>query len=215
GYRDNAFERVELIKQLGQRLPDNIRVLQSISFLSADECLKPIKSDILGLAHLFTEDSSTLTKIDFQWKKLHHTIWTETSNTLKLWSEVANYRDATGENPYHDLAEIALTALSLPHSNADVERTFSNMNFVKSKLRNKMKLSTLKAILTIKYGLKRQNTCCASYELPSDILRKIGTVEAYSYKISAREPEPSTLHASSSTVVHTTKRTGMQLLLNN
>ena len=133
---------VELAKQLRQHLPDNIRVLQSISLLSADECLKAIKSSILSLASLFTEDASTLTKIDFQWKKLHHTGWTETSNTLKLWSEVANYRDASGENPYLDLAEIAISALSLPHSNADVEHTFSNMNFVKSKLRNKMKLST-------------------------------------------------------------------------
>lgn len=154
-------------------------MLQFVSLLGVSECLKPIKPDIIELAQLFTDDPSSLTRTDFQWRKLHHIIWTEISSTLKFWLEVANYRDAAGENPFMDITEMALSAQSLPHSNADVERAFGNMNLVKSKLRNKMKILTLKAILAFRYGMKNHESCCASYELPRDVLRKIVTIDSY------------------------------------
>ena len=47
------------------------------------------------------------------------------------------------------------TALILSYSNADIETVFSPMNYVKSKLINKMKLLVLNAILTMKFGLIR------------------------------------------------------------
>lgn len=53
---------------------------------------------------------------------------------------VNEYRDAAGENPFKKLSDFVLKLLSLPFSNADVERVFSTMNFVKNKTRNRMKL---------------------------------------------------------------------------
>lgn len=171
---------VELVKQLRQRLPENVGVLQSMSMLSVTECLKPIKPDIIELSKLLVGDNAEyLTQVDFQWKKLHHTKWTETANTLHFWTEVANYRDSSGENPYKELSEVALSALSLPHSNADVERSFSHMNLIKTKLRNRMNLSTLSAIMSVRYGLKRNGKCCATYELPDEVVKKIGSMESY------------------------------------
>ncbi|GCB66408.1 hypothetical protein scyTo_0010096 [Scyliorhinus torazame] len=171
---------VELVKQLRQRLPDNVGVLQSVSLLSVSECLKPIKPDIIELSKLFVgDDPSYLTHIDFQWKKIHHTKWSETGNTLHFWAEIANYRDSSGENPYKELSEVALTALALPHSNADVEHCFSHMNLIKYKLRNRMKTSILNEIMSVKYGLKRNDKCCATNELPTNVVKKIGTMEAY------------------------------------
>ncbi|CAB1415722.1 unnamed protein product, partial [Pleuronectes platessa] len=49
---------------------------------------------------------------------------------------------------------ISLTNDLRPHSNAGVERLFSQMSVVKSKLRNRMSLQTLKSILCVGYGLK-------------------------------------------------------------
>ena len=72
-----------------------------------------------------------------------------------------------------------MTVLSLPHSNADVERLFSQVGIVKTKLRNRMRISTLNSILAIKYGLKRHGQCCYQYELPRDVVKKIGSLEAY------------------------------------
>lgn len=200
-FRDEADIRgrcikfmVVLVKQLNQRLPDNYQVLQSMSYLSASECLKPIKPDILELAKKFVNNDDTLTRIDFQWRKLHTVLWKQNSNTLDLWAEISSYRDATGENPFSDISELAMAVLTLPHSNADVERVFSQMNLVKSKLRNRLSIKSLNAILTIKYGLKRCGQCCYEYNLPKEVIKLIGSIKAYQPSVSHTQPGTSLEH---------------------
>ena len=170
---------VELVKQLQQRLPDNVQVLKSMSLLSAGECLQPIKPGIIDLAKMFTDSDEILTRVDFQWRNLHKVLWKKNSDTSELWAEISSYSDATGENPFSDLADLALTVLTLPHSNADVERIFSHMNIVKSKLRNRLSIKSLNALLTIRYGLRRNGSCCYDYKLPKEVLKSIGTLKAY------------------------------------
>ena len=51
----------------------------------------------------------------------------------------------------------------MPLSNADVERVFSQMSLVKSKLRNKIGQETLSNILHIKYGLRQNGICCKDF----------------------------------------------------
>lgn len=50
--------------------------------------------------------------------------------------------------------KLRVTVLSLPHSNAEVGRVFSQVSVVKDKLRNRMFLQTLNSALYIRYGLK-------------------------------------------------------------
>ena len=88
--------------------------------------------------------------------------------------------DASGVNPYKELNELAFNVLSLPHSNAEVERLFSQLNIVKSKLRNRLKTDTVNAILAVKGGLRRVGKCCYSYELPRSVVKLIGTMAVYS-----------------------------------
>ena len=56
------------------------------------------------------------------------------------------YRDSAGKNPFEELSKFALKLLSLPHSNGDIERVFSQMNLIKNKTRNRMELPTLNAM---------------------------------------------------------------------
>ena len=120
-----------------------------------------------------------LTRIDFQWRSLHKVLWKKNTDTLELWTEIFSYTDAAGENPFTDLADMALRVLTLPHSNADVERIFSHMNVVKSKLRNRLSIKSLNALLTIKYGLRRNGNCCCDYKLPNEVLKNIGSLKTY------------------------------------
>ena len=53
------------------------------------------------------------------------------------------------------------------------------MNYIKSKLQNKIKLSLLNAILTVKFGLARLGKCCSTYELPYQVLKIIDTAKVY------------------------------------
>ena len=73
-----------------------------------------------------------------------------------------NLRNSAGDSNYEELANFTLRALSLPISNFFVERVFSIMATVKTKLRNRMSFSMLVAIMRIcihlhvlnKYGMK-------------------------------------------------------------
>ena len=93
--------------------------------------------------------------------------------------EVWAFKDASGVNPFKDLAAFAISMLVLPHSNAEVERVFSQMNIVKSKLRNRMETQMANAILAIRAGLKRSGKSCFEYEIPDTVVAKIGTSETY------------------------------------
>ncbi|KAF0722693.1 Uncharacterized protein FWK35_00033829 [Aphis craccivora] len=95
------------------------------------------------------------TKSSEEMQNLTHVKWIEKANTIKFWQEVAEYSDASGLNPYNELLSVAIKLLSLPWSNADVERLFSQINIVKTKLRNRMGPKLLDSISTIKAGLRR------------------------------------------------------------
>lgn len=71
------------------------------------------------------------------------------------------------------------SAMALPFSNAFIERAFSVMNNVKNKMRNKMCLKSLNAVLHIKYGLIMTNQCCKEIEYSTEVLKKIESTEKY------------------------------------
>lgn len=66
-----------------------------------------------------------------------------------FWVNVLHVKDSGGKYAFKELAEFVLRTLSLPLAKATVERVFSIMNFVKSKSRNRMQISTLEAIIRI------------------------------------------------------------------
>ncbi|KAK4319969.1 hypothetical protein Pmani_009128 [Petrolisthes manimaculis] len=117
---------------------------------------------------------------EFQFKKNNLIDWTNKTSTVQFWDEVFKYSDASGSNPFQEVAEFAMKILILPHSNAEVERIFSQMNVRKSKLRNKMGTKLVNSLLHIKYGLRRHDKCCRDYVLPAETLQKIGRMESYS-----------------------------------
>jgi len=154
-----------LIQQLQQRLPENFKVFEKINMLSPTNVLKQVKDTISPLCELLGYESKLIEKIDFQWRKINVLLWNETTNVVQFWVEVKNYTDACGENPLKELSELALTTLSLPFSNAEVERVFSQMNLIKSKTRNRMGTELLTSLLQIRSGLKRHGKCCHNFIL--------------------------------------------------
>ena len=78
-----------------------------------------------------------MAKTDYQLQKINLVDWINKTNTEKFWSEVDDYKDASGSNPFLELYQCAISVLILPHSNAEIESEFS-CNCVKSKLRHSM-----------------------------------------------------------------------------
>ncbi|XP_031733330.1 uncharacterized protein LOC116399955 [Anarrhichthys ocellatus] len=176
---------VALSKELQGRLPDNLEALRNMALFSVKDTLNHNKgtTEIIKVAELLGYHPQTIDKIVSQWRIIHLFRWDSTENTVEFWSEVKHYRDTSGSNPFEELCKAALAALSLPHSNAEVERLFSQMSVVKSKLRNRMLLHTLNSILLVRYGLKLAGDTCYQHKLPSEVLEQFGTKTAYGFKV--------------------------------
>lgn len=123
-----------------------------------------------------------------QWHILHSFKWVSQKN-IPFWVEVKKYQNASRDHIFEDISALAIACLSLPHSNAEVERLFSQMNSIKNKQRNRMSLITPNSILCIKDSLRKSGQCCHNYVFPKAVLDKIGTMEKYSKSCAA---EPST-----------------------
>lgn len=175
---------LKLIEQLKQRLPDNMALLENIKELSVSRCLRAHRANFLS-QDLLSElqiPSEKLDMLEIQWCTLSNVHWDSASSNdgMKLWFEIYNYTNSKGENTYREIAEFAFTILSLPLSNASVERVFSFLNIIKSKLRNRLYISTVDAIIMVKTGLLVKNKNCYNYILPDNVIQNVGTSQKYS-----------------------------------
>jgi hypothetical protein len=125
---------------------------------SPSEYPKPTKK-------LFIPDAERHTATEYQWRNLTYVQRVETMDSPKVWAEVHTYRDSTGKKPFRGLADVALSFLTLSHSDAGVGRVFCAVNLIKNKLTNRMKTQTLHTVLEIKFGPRRERKCCHSYNL--------------------------------------------------
>lgn len=123
---------------------------------SVEKILRSKKDNIVEILEHFK--ISDIDEIFRQYNKISFVKWENIEDTVKFWAEVLRYEDACGNNPFLLLAKFAISLLSLPWSNAEVERVFSQVNIVKTKLRNRMNIDTLNSILCIRYWIKQQSS---------------------------------------------------------
>lgn len=64
---------------------------------------------------------------------------------------------------FKELSNFALRVLTLPVSNAVVERVFSVMNTIKTKLRNRMSMDMLVSLIRIKLHCRVKKICCINF----------------------------------------------------
>lgn len=178
---------IVIVKQLLQRLPDNIQILEEIEVFSPQNALSQVKDNIISICKHFGIETPIIEKIDLQWRKINLVIWKNKKDAVQFWAEVNAFTDAAGVNPFKELSDLALSILSLPWSNAACERIFSQMNLVKNKTRNRMNSPMLTSILYI--SLKRQNKCCNDFKFPDSLVREIGTLDIYKNNIESSDDD--------------------------
>ncbi|QQP41297.1 Uncharacterized protein FKW44_015616 [Caligus rogercresseyi] len=139
---------------------------------SAVEIKAPLNS--ISVLPLYVGDLAAL-KTQYQAVVFHPWTTTDDCHAEAFWVEVFNYRDSSGEQAFRDLAQFTLSLLAMPLSNADVERVFSQMALVKSKLRNRIGQETLSSILHVRYGLCWQGKCCRDFEPTADMLLRFNS----------------------------------------
>jgi hypothetical protein len=124
---------IELLREMQQRIPANVTQLESLADLSPSVVLGRSKPKLHQLSFLPLYSNGNLGLLEQQWDKVSVITWSNTDdvNVEDFWVEVLNLTDAAGENDFQELGMFALSLLSLPFSNASVERAFSQMNLDK------------------------------------------------------------------------------------
>ena len=142
----------ELASQIKQRLPENLSILKDLEMLSPQNATSQRKSSIAPLASKFPNLAPDIDQVEREWNLLHQRSWTCVSDTTQFWVEVYNTLDAEGQKKFFHVSFLALSLISLPYANAIVERAFSQMGIVKTKLRNRLAVETVNAVLQTRYS---------------------------------------------------------------
>lgn len=101
-------------------------------------------------------------EIDDEWRLLPlHKIEDDmlNSETGRFWNHIKNIKNDDDEFLFKNLVEFALNVLSIPHSNAECERIFSNINLIKTKSRNRLITKTIDGLLLAKQLVKYGGDC--------------------------------------------------------
>ncbi|XP_064082991.1 uncharacterized protein LOC135199007 [Macrobrachium nipponense] len=141
---------------------------EMVSFLSVSKALDyrsriamPSLQDLIKLVpRINAEDSQ---KLDDEWRSLDFVSVPDEirheKNIEEFYKGLGNLKDDEGHVMFSALSNFALHILSLPTSNADAERVFSKLNFIKTKLRNSLQLPSIIALIAVSEEVQRYGGC--------------------------------------------------------
>ncbi|CAG5098065.1 Protein of unknown function [Cotesia congregata] len=173
---------IRACKELLSHTSGNTAILKKIRVFSPKICLKSDRPAFAELPLNLLKKGVDINAAESQWRKLldfdFESIFDESimAQGPMFWSKVIKLTDSEGNYIFKDIASLALTAYSLPVSNASVERVFSRVTLTKTKLRNRMTLLLLSAILRIKMHLEENGICCTKFEPTGDMLNFNSTI---------------------------------------
>lgn len=90
-------------------------------------------------------------------------------HVASYWHKISKFADVSGETRYPLLSKLAKAVLVIPHSNADVERMFSQIGLNKTKLRNSLGTETLTALLRLQMNAHEP---CYNFTPGNELLEK-------------------------------------------
>ena len=94
------------------------------------------------------------------------------------------------KQPFKLLALYVLTVLSTPISNAYCEHIFSQLSCVKTKVRNRLELEMLDALIRIRSSVKTEGECCNKFEPTRDMLERFSTETLYGQSCDETDETP-------------------------
>lgn len=177
----SAFRRrclefyIEAAKQINQRFDFNDPILINMNLISAKNVLEKKADSIMSLAkhfpNLVSEDELQL--VDNEWRLLRNTDldFSYDVDVEKFWSYIENMRYSDGTSMFPVLSRFVFHLLVLPHSSANVERIFSEVNLMKTNQRTKLSTTSIVGHLHTKNFLKSRNANCTNVSFTKDVIK--------------------------------------------
>lgn len=125
------------------------------------------------LKRIASDDLENWQKIDDEWRELCNYKLQEHLADLEpdeFWGNISQIRSPLGEHLFRNLSMFALGILSLPHSNAECERTFSKINLIKTKVRNRLCNKTINGAVLASQVVKKVGNC-TNFQATADMIR--------------------------------------------
>lgn len=168
---------IVLCSELQKRIPENIKILEKISTFSPESASSIVKPDITEIASQFKNSvCPDIDAVTREWNLLHSAQVKNNESTERFWADVYSINDASGSKRFENISKLVLALLSLPFSNASVERAFSIVSIVKDKLRNKMSVAMLQAIMHIRLTL---DVDCCDFKPTDKMLKRFNSENVY------------------------------------
>ena len=153
---------IEAASQIKKRFPIDDEILKSLAFLNPETINSTATTEVIRVASKFPNiiTGTELNKLDDEWRELQFMdpsdlpeFSSRRKDVVTFWGNLGKMTDTSGESRFPTISKLSKSLLSLPHSNADVERIFSQVTLIKTKTRNKLKTETLDALILVKQGL--------------------------------------------------------------
>jgi hypothetical protein len=153
---------IEAALQIKKKFPIGNPMIELLEVLDPNVNCSKFPS-LVPLAVLFPNiiPESDLQKLDNEWRKLAIGIPfdKEGMEPEEFWGKLSEVTDGTSSPQFNTLCNFMGSLLSLPHANVDVERIFSSVNLIKTRIRNKLHTKTVRALLKSKDGVKSSGGC--------------------------------------------------------
>lgn len=142
-------------------------------------------NQLFSLVNYFQEfkrcvvDDAKVQYIDDEWRLLPKYVFKEKEINFeddidKFWVNLYNFKsEGTNEYIFRNVAQFVLNILSLPHSNAQCERVFSQVNLIKTKQRNRLITSTINGSLLASQEVKKNFESCVLFKPNQSMLKKM------------------------------------------
>lgn len=145
---------VEACSQIVQRFPLNNNPLKLLEFLDPEVVKSGSISSLSPVAVKFSNclERPNIQALDNEWRLLRNTeeVKSLSSDICTFWQEVKKLQQGDEMPMFPTLTDFVFKILCLPHSSATVERVFSAVNLMKTKVRNKLNSDTISALLHTK-----------------------------------------------------------------
>ncbi|CAN7950218.1 unnamed protein product [Ixodes pacificus] len=82
-----------------------------------------------------------------------------------FWGEMSKLKNFEGKPEFENTACLAKLVLTLPHSNAEIERIFSLMTDVKTRKRSCLASDSINTVLVVKSGMTARSETCTDFKI--------------------------------------------------
>lgn len=185
---------VESCVQINSRFDFNNDIFKNLSIIDPVNVVAGAIPSIVPLAQNFPNliTGNEIQILDNEWRLLRNTTidFDPTGSIEHFWVSIRNKCFGDNSPMFRTLSNFVLKLLCLPHSSANVERIFSQVNLLKTKQRNKLSTCSIVGLLHSKTYLSRskENSC---FNFDSRDLMKLHNSEMYkkNYELTDSESE--------------------------